>query len=175
MDVDRTSWIKDLVRAEEDMEQEGIVDAEMHVDKDRILVTETLRFLQSLKNSFIEAATTFNDLKSSPVGRIKIYGIAKTHADFMLFRNGYKMIFGLKAPGKISIRFNFIGASYIPTARDPEPQIHGSGAQTLMEEHVIDSQVGAFGEVEWVFKGHKFALDNLVRHYTSLYVRESAK
>ncbi len=175
MDVEKTSWIKNLVRTEEDMEQAGIVDADLGLDKDRVLVTETLRFLQNLKNSFVEASSLFNDLKSSPVGRIKIYGIAKTHADFMLFRNGYKMIFGLKAPGRVSIRFNFIGSSYIPTARDPEPSLTGAGAQSLMEEHLVEAAMGAFGEVEWAFHGHRFQLDNLVRHYMSLFVKESTK
>ncbi|PIS11572.1 MAG: hypothetical protein COT73_03240, partial [Bdellovibrio sp. CG10_big_fil_rev_8_21_14_0_10_47_8] len=81
------------------MEETGLVDMGTGSDDSKFLTNETLRYLQQLKNEFIEAASAFNELKASPLGRIKIYGIAKTHADFMLFRNGFKMIFSMRAPG----------------------------------------------------------------------------
>lgn len=171
--MDRIHWIRDLVRAEEQMEDNGVVDFSAGLDKEKILVQESIQFLNTLKNNFIEASTAFNELKTSPLGRLKIYGVAKTQADFMLFRNGFKMIFSLKQAGVISVRFNFVGAnqmmpSQVPTANVPAPT-------PLMEEHLIIAKMGAFSDVEWLFNSSSVKLESLVRFYMSLFIRESAK
>lgn len=167
----KLDWVKELVRAEEQMEETGIVDLSIGFDNDRTLAQETLSLLQIMKNEFIESATAFNELKASPLGRIKIYGIAKTQADFMLFRNGFKMIFSLKEPGQISIRFNFLGpgfaASNIPTAQ--------TSAQPLMEEHLLIAQKGPFGDLIWTFKDREIRIDSVVRFHLTLFIKESAK
>ena len=51
----------------------------------------------------------------------EIYGIANTHADFMLFRNGFKLIFSLKEPGAVSVRFHYVGAGFQQTAASVAP------------------------------------------------------
>ena len=111
---DRIGWIRDLVRSEEQMEESGLVDMGTGLGDSQNLTMDSHQYLQALKTEFIEAASAFNELKNSPLGRVKIYGIAKTFADFMLFRNGFKMIFTLKEPGIVSIKFNFIGPNYNP-------------------------------------------------------------
>ena len=118
--MDKLSWIKELVRAEQRMEESGVVDFSFGFDPQQLLFTESLDFLGALKNSFVESSSSFNQLKGSTVGRIKIYGISNTHADFMLFRNGFKLIFALKEPGVIGIRFHYVGAGFAsaPAASD---------------------------------------------------------
>lgn len=170
--MEKISWIKELVKAEQQMEESGLVDMSFGFDTDRILVSETVQFLLSLKTEFVDASTSFNDMKSSALGRIKIYGIAKTHADFMLFRNGFKMIFSLKAPGQISIRFNFIGTNYIPT---PGMADANQAATNVMDEHLIEAKWGAFGEVIWTYQGLPLKLEHMVRHYVTLFIKESSK
>lgn len=173
MNSDRIQWIRDLVRAEEQMEETGIVDLSVGIDSERALVQETLNFLVQMKNQFIEASVAFNELKASALGRLKIYGIAKTPADFMLFRNGFKMIFSLKGPGAISIRFNFIGPSqYIPSQI---PTLQASSATSMMEEHLIVAKVGAFGDVSWTFNDQPIKLANVVRYHMTLFIKESSK
>ncbi len=88
--MEKISWIKELVKAEQQMEESGLVDMTFGFDAERVLVQETIQFLMQLKTEFVDASSSFNELKPSALGRIKIYGIAKTHADFMLFRNGFK-------------------------------------------------------------------------------------
>lgn len=168
---DRLGWIRELVRAEETMEDVGVVELGSRVDTERLLVTEGLSFLQSLKNDFVEAASAFNEMKSSPLGRIKIYGIAKTHADFMLFRNGFKMIFSLKGPGQVSIRFNFIGPNYIPSQIPSAQQAN----TPMMEEHVLEAKVGPFEDIQWCFQNQPIKMAQVVRYHLSLFVRESSK
>lgn len=169
--AERISWIRELVKAEEQMEESGVVDLAAGHTAERVLVLETLNFLNQIKQECIEAASAFNELKASALGRIKIYGIAKTQADFMLFRNGYKMIFSMKQPGAIAIRFNFIGsgtmtAPMMPPTAQPTVQ---------MEEHVIEAKVGPFGDVTWMFQNQPVQLMNVVRHHMTLFVKESTR
>ncbi len=170
--MEEISWIKELVKAEQQMEESGIVDMSPGFDADRLLATETIQFLLSLKTRFVDSSSAFNELKTSPIGRIKIYGIAKTHADFMLFRNGFKMIFSLKAPGKISIKFNFIGTNYIPAQG---PVDANQTSTTVMDEHMIETKWGAFAEIFWTYQGQVINLDYMVRHYMTLFIKESSK
>lgn len=170
--TDRISWIRDLVKSEEQMEESGMIDMAVGAESPQGMMVETLSYLHQLKNAFIETAQTFNELKGSALGRVKIYGIAKTQGDFMLFRNGFKMIFSLKQPGVISVRFNFIGpANYIPT------QIPTNLASTapLMNEIMIEATPAAFGELVWTYQGQSVKLENVVKYHMSLFIKESAK
>lgn len=169
----KLEWVKDLVRAEEQMEETGIVDLSIGFDNERTLAKESLELLQVLKNEFIEAATAFNELKASALGRIKIYGIAKTQGDFMLFRNGFKMIFSLVEPGQISIRFNFMGPGF--SAPSPIQPPGAIGATPLMDEHLLTAKKGPFGESVWKFNDQEIRVDSVVRYHMTLFIRESAK
>lgn len=168
---DRIGWIRELVRAEEQMEESGIVDMGTGLGDNQNLLQDSLAYLQQLKTEFIEAASAFNELKASPLGRVKIYGIAKTHADFMLFRNGFKMIFSLKDPGHISIRFNFIGPNYTPTQI---PSLMNTAA-TMMEENLIEAKMGPFNELQWCYKGEQVKLSSVVKYHLTLFIKESTK
>jgi hypothetical protein len=170
--METISWIKELVKAEQQMEESGLVDMSFGFDTDRILVNETVQFLLALKTEFVDTSTTFNELKPSALGRIKIYGIAKTHADFMLFRNGFKMIFALKSPGQIAIRFNFIGTNYIPAPGSLEAI---QASQNVMDEHIVEAKWGAFGELAWTYQGLPVKMEYMVRHYMTLFIKESSK
>ncbi|MGZ6471157.1 MAG: hypothetical protein ACXWRZ_08355 [Bdellovibrio sp.] len=170
--MEKISWIKELVKAEQQMEESGLVDMSFGFDPEKVLVSETIQFLLKLKTEFVDASTSFNELKPSALGRIKIYGIAKTHADFMLFRNGFKMIFSLRAPGQISVRFNFIGTNYIPT---PGISEGAQAATNVMDEHIVEAKWGAFGEIIWTYQGQPLKLEYMVRHYLTHFIKESSK
>jgi hypothetical protein len=172
--MEKISWIKELVKAEQQMEESGLVDMSFGFDPERVLVTETIQFLLALKTEFVDSSSTFNELKPSALGRIKIYGIAKTHADFMLFRNGFKMIFSLKSPGQISVRFNFIGTNYIPTPGSPSDTSAATNAN-VMDENVIEARWAAFEELVWTYKTQTVKLEFMVRHYMTQFIRESSK
>ncbi|PWU14183.1 MAG: hypothetical protein C5B49_13585 [Bdellovibrio sp.] len=153
------------------MEESGMIDLAVGLDNERTLINETLRFLSEIKNQLTEAASTFNELKTSPLGRIKIYGIAKTQADFMLFRNGFKMIFSMKEPGVISIRFNFMGPNFLPTA---VPSIQNTNTP-LTEEHLIQARKGPFHEIVWTFQEQPIQVASVVRYHLTLFIKESSK
>lgn len=105
-------------------------------------------------------------MKGLSVGNIKIYGIANTRADFMLFRNGLKLIFSLQKAGTISVKMNYGG--YFPTkmATDSAPD----------QEELIESQWGAFNELFWTYRKVRISgSDHMVRFYLSRFIHESAK
>lgn len=168
---DNLFWIKDLVRAEDQLEESGIVDLAIGLDNEKTLAAETLRFLQEMKTQIVEAATAFNELKVSPLGRIKIYGIAKTQADFMLFRNGFKMIFSMKDPGIISIRFNFMGPNYIPSMIPTNQNTNTA----MLEENQILARKGPFHELVWTFQEQPVQIFSVIRYHLTLFIKESSK
>ena len=170
--MDKLSWIKDLVRAEQKMEESGVVDFGGGFDAGQLLFSESIAFLEGLKNTFIEAASSFNQLKGSTVGRVKIYGISNTQADFMLFRNGFKLIFALREPGVISIRFHYVGSGFVtmPAATD-----NGAKVPASENEDTLFARWGAFGDLAWTYQDQPVKVDYLVRYYLSRFIRESAK
>ncbi len=168
--MDKLNWIKDLVRAEQKMEESGVVDFSFGFDPQQLLFNESLSFLNQLKNGFVEASASFNQLKASTVGRVKIYGISNTHADFMLFRNGFKLIFALREPGVIGIRFHYVGAGFVQVNAASD-----NGQKVTNEEDILIARWGAFGDLVWTYQEQPIKIDYLVRYYMTRFIRESAK
>ncbi|MCB0393344.1 MAG: hypothetical protein KDD25_02220, partial [Bdellovibrionales bacterium] len=137
---------------------------------DRTLVEQTTEYLESLKDLFVESVSAFNQLRGLTVGGVKIYGISNSESDFMLFRNGYKLIFSMKKPGQIGIRFAFQGAGIIPGSPAAENTLTNATNEDLLE-----ARWGAFGEIAWFYRDKPVKADFLVRYYTSRFIKESAK
>jgi hypothetical protein len=169
---DRLQWIRELARAEQTFEETGLLEPGYGLDANEILLKQTLDTLVQLKASLVEAASAFNQLKGSAAGRVKVYGVSNTHADFMLFRNGYKLIFGLKEPGVISIRMNHLTA---PFSDNSMASASGASAAGPDEVETLEAQWGAFGDLTWTYQGHAVKIDLLVRFYLTRFVRESVK
>ncbi len=166
--MEKMSWIKDLVLAEQQMEDSGMVDMSAGFDAERELEEATTDFLSDLKSAFIESASAFNQLKGSAVGTIKIYGISKTLSDFMLFRNGFKLIFSMKQPGIITASFNATSPHFVPGQTVAE-------APPVGPVDTLKARWGAYGELVWTSNDLEINVNYLVRYYVSRFVRESAK
>ena len=171
--MDKLNWIKELVRAEQKMEESGVVDFSLGFDPQQLLFNESISFMNALKAAFVDSSSSFNQLKGSTVGRVKIYGISNTHCDFMLFRNGFKLIFALKEPGIVGIRFHYVGSAF--STMSP-PTENGFGASSApAEEDSIQARWGAFGDMIWTYQEQPIKIDYLVRYYLTRFIRESAK
>lgn len=164
------SWVKDLVRAEQQMEEAGMVDFTAGFDPEKTIHDESVHFLNSLKESFIEYASAFNQLRGLAVGGIKIYGISKTEADFMLFRNGFKLIFSLKQPGVIGVSFQSQGVGFVPGTATVDKT-----TTNIIDEDLIEAHWGAYHEIVWTHDKLPIKLEFLVRHYMTRFTRESAR
>ncbi len=161
--MDKMSWIKDLVRTEQQMEDSGMIEITTGFEPEKHLHNETLLFLHQLKREFVDATTAFNQLKGSPLGRIKVYSISQTQADFMLFRNGFKLIFAMKQPGTIAMTFN--------RAQGINPAFKASQS----DEEYLMAKWGPFGDLVWSYNNQPIKVDYLVKYYTTRFVHESAK
>jgi hypothetical protein len=165
--VEKLNWIKELVAAEQQMEDAGVVEMEAGFDPNRQVNEATVDFLSDLKAAFAESASAFNQLKGSTLGQIRIYGISKTKADFMLFRNSFKLIFTMRQPGTIIVSYSNQAVQYVPgTNAQPEE------AQAV---DMLRATWGAFGQLIWTYNDHTINMDYLVRYYMSRFVKDSAR
>lgn len=152
------------------MEESGVVDFSAGFDPEKQLQSQTTAFLTQLKDDFVEFSSAFNQMKGSAFGGIKIYGIAKTDSDFMLFRNGFKLLFTMKTPGLISVNFQYQGAGFVPGTAAADRV-----AESLMNEDKLEARWGAFGEIIWTHKELQVNAEYLVRYYLARFIKESAK
>lgn len=160
-------WIKELVEAEQKMEESGIIDVTSTFDQNQNLEGESILFLNRLKDLFIDHTAIYNKMRGANVGGVKIYGISKTKADFMLFRNGFKLFFSLKRPGTISAKIHYHGSDML--AQQTE------ALDNIGNEDLIEARLGAFNEVIWTYQEQPINLEYLGRYYFSRFVKESTK
>lgn len=163
--MDKLNWIRDLVKSEQEMEEAGIVDFSAGFNPQSELEHATIDFMGDLKTAFVEAASAFNQLRGASLGNVKIYGISKTQADFMLFRNGHKLIFSVREAGLVQIIHNSVAGSYLP----------GQNVSSTESHENLQAHWGAFGELKWTYREQPLNIDYLVRYYMSRFVRDSAK
>lgn len=161
------NWIKELVEAELKMEESGIIDVSPTIDQDKLLDAESILFMNKLKDLFIDHTAVYNKMRGASVGGVKIYGISKTRADFMLFRNGYKLFFSLKRPGIIAARMQHNGTEILSS--QPE------ALESIGQEDLIEARLGAFNEVIWTHLEQPVNLEYLGKYYFTRFVKESTK
>ena len=169
-DMDKMDWIKELVSAERKIEETGMVDISVAFD-DKQLKQETIKFLLDIKNLFIDSASLFNQMRGLTVGGVKIYGISNTDADFMLFRNGYKLLFSMKKPGIVRICFAYQTTSIMPQ----NPKNEKNKLQDTTNEDILEAKWGSFGQLRWTHRHQTIDISYLVRYYLSRFIKESAK
>jgi hypothetical protein len=160
-------WIKDLIEAEQKMEESGIIDMSPTFDHEKTLDGESILFMNRLKDLFIDHTAIYNKMRGASVGGVKIYGISKTKADFMLFRNGYKLFFSLKRAGIIAAKIHHNGTDIL-TAQ-PE------ALDSIGHEDLIEARMGAFNEVIWTHQEQPVNLEYLGKFYFTRFVKESTK
>ena len=161
--VDKLSWIKDLVQNEQQMEESGMIHVTTGFEPEEHLQKETILFLLSLKREFIDTTTVFNQMKGSPLGRVKVYSVSQTQADFMIFRNGFKLIFSMKQPGTISMKFHRPGG------------INPAFKEGQSDEEFLMAKWGPFGDMVWSYNNQPIKVNYLIRYYISRFIYESAR
>lgn len=160
-------WVRELVESERKMEETGIIDLSAMPDENRDLQQRTHEFLKALKENFIEYATAFNNMKNATIGSVKIYGISNTVSDFMLFRNGYKLLFTASGTGRVTMAFQTASAQQFMASANQT-------ASPTSEEH-LEANYGPFGDLMWTYRGTQVNPESLVRYYLTRFIRESAK
>lgn len=163
----QTGWIHELARGEVYGEAEKLLQMGNSFDPQQRVEESTIEFLTELRERFTESCRIFNGFSESG-GRfqeVKIYSVAQTAADFMIFRNQVKLVVSNSAHGVIQIAFaqharnpfNVDGSANVTTPSGP--------GQELL------AQVGPFRDVYWTFQGEKVSPEQVAKFYFTEFAR----
>ena len=155
--VDKFSWIKDLVTADRQMESD-VIELQQPDELAMQFEDASVDFLQDIKLEFLKVTAAYNQLSGAAIVPVRVYTIAKTKCDFMLSRNGVKLVFSLQNGGSVLV------SHYV-----------GLNSEEPISSHVLAPEVVNFGQLKWMYKGHPIQKDYLVRFYMSQFVRASAE
>ncbi|MFZ8999722.1 MAG: hypothetical protein ACO20H_00335 [Bacteriovoracaceae bacterium] len=165
-----TAWIEKLALEELNMEESGVISLNEHLDPRLFLEESSINFMNNLRDRFEVYVTRFNQYRTSAkgLGQIKIFKIANTVNDFMLFRNSLRLVFSRKSTDLISISFLSNGKEIFSPRLRNEDSIQN-------QSHEIKAHIGPFNDISWKFRGEEFEVDALVRHYLSEFIRLSSR
>lgn len=165
-----TAWIEKLALDELNMEESGVISLNEHLDPKLYLEESSVNFMNDLRDRFEVYTTKFNQYRTSAkgIGQIKIFKIANTVNDFMLFRNALRLVFSRRANDLISISFLSNGKEIFSPRLRNEDSIQNNA-------HEIKAHIGPFNDISWKFRGEEFDRDALVRHYLSEFIRLSSR
>ena len=166
-----TKWIENLAIEEINMDESGVIHVEDHLNPHHLLEESSIEFMNTLKDRFEFYITKFNEYRGTRQGgsEIKMFKISNTINDFMLFRNGIRLIFARKANDLISIGFISGGKDFFGPRLSKNETI---GAPPL---HEIKAHIGPFNQISWRFKGEIVSLAPMIKHYLSEFIRISAR
>lgn len=152
-------WSADLAHNERRMERTGTVDYTNQFQKQEVLRSRTREFTSLLQKHFREQVEVFNDARHSPAHQIHVYKVSKSEEDFMLYRNGVKLVVSGSRAGRVIFAFNqYLGQIYAPT-------------QSPVLE--IEAAWGPFDQLFWSYKGERVQIMDLVRYFLTEFVRQS--
>ncbi len=163
------SWLIELARGEEEIENTGVINYDAVRSPEKILKDATVSYLKFLRNHITRLASVFNAHKSMAASGIKVYAIGNTEADFMVFRNSLKLIFSAQRPGTIQISFNaHTGGFFTSNAVTP------SGTAEQIGD-IINAQLGPFNEAIWTYQGRTVNTKEMVKYYLTRFIQNSAR
>lgn len=173
-------WLEDLANAEIALEQTGEMDAFSHLNEEKILKGHTIAFLKDLREIFQQYALSFNQYRKDPRHTIKVYGIAQTEADFLIFRNSLKLVVAYSKPGQTEISFHTLSGGLFAPQKNPIPKgktgvmgiPHPPGSETDQGD-LFDIELGPFNEAYWTFNGNRVEACALARFYLTEFIKNS--
>ena len=172
------NWIEELAKAELGLQEKGEVDPFGHLNEEKILKDHTFSFLKELRTLFQTYATSFNEARQDTRQTIKVYGIAQTEADFLVFRNNLKLVVTFVKAGQIEISFHALsGGLFTPNKKVPPLTKTGiprpPGKFEDSSGDVFDLELGPFNESTWFFNGTHVEPPSLVRFYLTEFIKNS--
>ncbi len=164
----QTGWIHDLARAETHPDAERLLGLGSSLDPHQQVEEESVRFLSELRERFTEYSRLFNSYSEAGARfhDVKIYSVAQTAADFMLYRSQVKLIVSNSAHGVISISFTQHARSPFGfDGANPEAAAAASRAQEIL------AQMGPFRDVKWTYQGTEVRPEQIAKYYFAEFIR----
>lgn len=158
-------WLHELARAEIHPDAEKLLQLGRSFDPQQLVEESSIEFLTELREHFNGHARIFNGYSENGARfqDVKVYAVAQTAADFMLFRNQIKLVFSNSAHGVIQISFaQHVRGTLAVNGQDQASlmtQAPGGQSQDLL------AQVGPFRNVFWTFQGEKVTPEQVSKFY----------
>lgn len=175
-------WIHQLVQAEVAGYDPTLVRTSA-VDPHELMDQSAASFLGEVRDRLSEYLRAFNQYaeQGKRFPEVKLYQVAQTATDFMLYRNQVKLVFSLVAHGVIRISFEshrtsqtlsvdgLVSPQWANSTQSPMHSRSGgfSGPQEIL------AQMGPFREIYWMFQGEKVLPEQLAKFYFQEFVRLS--
>ncbi len=171
------TWIHDLVKGELHPDAEKLLQLGKEFDPQQKVEEDTVEFLTELKTAFTEYARIFNAFSenSARFQEAKVYSVAQTAADFMIYRNQIKLVVANVAHGVIQLSF----AHHTRTTLMVDGQTHGAGATAnpgfspTPQAQELLAQVGPFRDVHWTYQGERITAQQVAKFYFAEFIRAS--
>jgi len=170
--LNNPGWIHELARAEIHPDAERVLQLGRSFDPQQMVEESTIDFLMELREQFNDYARVFNGFSESG-GRfqdVKVYSLAQTSADFMVFRNSVKLVVSNNVHGVIQFTF----AQHVRTTMSVDGQDSTAAqlnAAVPNQSQELLAQVGPFRDVHWTFQGEKVQPEQVARFYFSEFIR----
>lgn len=167
-------WLHDLARGEMHPEADRLIQSAVGgVDPQQRIEEATIQFLTELRDEFTEFARIFNGYSEAGTRyqEIKVYSVAQTAADFMIYRNQVKLVVSNASHGVIQVAFAQHHRSTQPGvvhSMGVDSQQQGSNVPQSQE---LLAQIGPFGDVSWTYQGEKVQAAQVARYYFGEFVR----
>ena len=164
-------WIHELARAEIHPDAERLLQLGSSFDPQQLVEESTIDFLGELREHFTEYARVFNAFaeNGAKFQEVKIYSVAQTAADFMMFRNQVKLVVSNSTHGVIQVSFAQHARGTINVdgqmIQAPNQQPGSASSQDLL------AQVGPFRDIHWTFQSEKVTPEQVAKFYFSEFAR----
>lgn len=150
-DIHFEPWATQMAFHERRLEKEGTVDYGVPFRKQELLGEKTKEYGRLLQATFRRHIEVFNNARKSPAHAIHIYKISRSDEDFLVYRNGIKLIVSAQRAGRITLSFN---------------QFIAPLSQTDKHAHVeLEAVWGAFDQLHWTYKNERVEVVDVVRYF----------
>lgn len=166
-------WIHELARAEIHPDAERVLQLGKSFDPQQVVEESTVDFLAELREQFHEHVRVFNGYSENGAKfqEVKVYSLAQTASDFMVFRNQIKLVVSNSAHGVIQLAFSQHIRSAIAVDGQP-PSTNGVPAgSTVGSSQELVVQLGPFRDVYWTYQGEKVQPEQVAKFYFAEFVR----
>ena len=160
-------WIHELAKGELHPEADRLLGLGKADDPSQLVEESTVDFLMALRESFNDFSRTFNAYSEGggKFQEIKIYNVAQTAADFMIFRNQMKLVVSNTHPGIIQIAFS----EHVRGTLAVDGQLNSQTRSTQAAE--LTAQVSPFRDVTWMYQGERVQPMQVGRYFFAEFVR----
>ncbi|OFZ73627.1 MAG: hypothetical protein A3K03_03235 [Bdellovibrionales bacterium RIFOXYD1_FULL_44_7] len=171
--LSQVGWIHELARGEMHPEAEKLLQLGRSFDPQQLVEESTIEFLSELKQCFNEFARLFNGYSEAGTKfqEVKVYSVAQTAADFMVFRNQVKLVVTNSAHGAIQLSFAQHVRNNLAVDGQSLADVHTPGGVNQAQE--LLAQVGPFRDVYWTFQGEKVTASQVAKFYFAEFVRST--